>query len=122
LRDNQAQNDEEVQELLWQIQYSRTQTRAAGKVAAWVCIGFAAIVILIIPFLAGFRWHQHWDSVGRYVLLLSSFPFILSIYSVGQLAIRWQLMREFQKELKQVLEDRYEVVGKQQAIELGVKE
>ena len=116
------QDDVDVQDLLWQIEYSRRATKAAGKVTLWALLGLVSIILLIVPFLAGFPWHQYWDACGKYLLITSSIPFLLSIYLVGQLTIRWQLTLDFRKELRELLEDRYQLVGAQQAIELGAKE
>jgi hypothetical protein len=77
MNQQEIRHDSEVQDLTWQIGYSRIQSRAAAKVML-VSIGvLVAMIALLVPFLAGFPLHAYWNVIGRKLLMLISIPFIL---------------------------------------------
>ena len=111
---NPIHDDPAIQDLNWQIEYSNTQARAAGKVALISVSVLLLLVGLLIPFLAGFPLHSRWDSIGKYLLLLIAVPFLMGTYLVGQFAIRLQVRNEFRRDLTDLLEDRYGITREQQ--------
>ncbi len=115
------QTDENVQDLVWMLNHSKKEARAAGRVAAVSTSALVGVWVTIIPFLKSLPLHTYWDSIGKYLLPISSLPFLFSIYAVGQYFIRRQMVSEYRTELSQLLEDRYGVNNTKHLAELGVQ-
>jgi hypothetical protein len=52
----------------------------------------------VYPFLAGHSLHVHWDSIGKYLLLLSMGLLVVFVYSCAMWYSAWQALHDVEKE------------------------
>lgn len=52
----------------------------------------------VYPFLAGHSLHHHWNSIGKYLVLVSMGLLVVFVYACGMWYSAWQALREVEKE------------------------
>jgi len=57
-------------------------------------IAFLLTAALVIPFFKGNVWHEYWNSLGQYLLLLCLVFFIASVFEAGFTWVLWSSKRE----------------------------
>jgi hypothetical protein len=60
-------------------------------------IGFFLTAVLVVPFFKGNVWHEYWNRVGQYLLLLCLLFFIALIFEAGFTWVLWSTKREIDR-------------------------
>src|ERR1051325_6321110 len=60
-------------------------------------IAFAAACAGVVPFLAGHSLHEHWDPIGKKILLLSMGLFLPFVFVTAMCLIQWNYLRSIKK-------------------------
>jgi hypothetical protein len=77
---------EETPDTRESVEAAKEQARQLAKLwnrrAAFATIAFVASCAVVYPFLAGHALHRYWDSLGKYLLLLTMallVPFVMCV-------------------------------------------
>jgi len=74
-----------------------------GRLRKWkrsTAVLFALLLISIgsvIPFLKGFPLHEHWDALGKKLLLLSMGLLVACMYSAGTSYTFWTYLKDIRR-------------------------
>ena len=78
-------------------EYAAARVKAAIFSALKVFSLLAVNIVCIVPFLAGYPLHRHWD-VARYLVLLAMGLFLRFVLKMGGVWASWQSSRETRRE------------------------
>jgi len=67
--------------------------------AAWAAAAFAAVVICIIPFLAGHQLHRYWE-IAKYLIWVAMALWLWLVYKVALIWAAWKSAREVRREFQ----------------------
>ena len=76
------------------------RTRQMLRSALLATVIFAATVLAIIPFLEGHSLHSHWETVGKYLVLLAMAELLWFVLRWGYVWSSWQSARETLRETR----------------------
>ena len=95
IEDNQPLSEgdlEEVrQEAHEEIEFRRRRTVTCAAVFVLACA-------CLYPFFAGHFLHRYWDSVGKYLLLVTLGIFFALVYCASEIWVAWQALRDVEKD------------------------
>jgi hypothetical protein len=74
--------------------------RRRRKNALCVTVAFFLTCAVVTLFLAGFPLHAYWDSLGRYILLLTMGLLPVFVVYVGLLWSAWIYRRDIEREFR----------------------
>jgi hypothetical protein len=60
-------------------------------------IAFAAACAGVVPFLAGYSLHEHWDPIGKKILLLAMGLFLPFVFVTTMYLIQWNYLRSIKR-------------------------
>ncbi len=77
--------------------FANTLLRKQKKRALIATVSFTGSCLVLAPFLAGNPLHEYWDTVGKYILLLSMGLLIPFVVCVGWAWSAWMYVRDVRK-------------------------
>lgn len=84
-------NNEELAELR---QYAGKRIRLWRKRALYSTLALTLSCASVYPFLAGHALYEHWDSLARYLVLLSMGLLLVFVFSIATWYSAWQALRD----------------------------
>jgi hypothetical protein len=78
-------------------QYAQTVIRLWRRRASYSTLALLLGCASVYPFLAGHSLHDHWNSIGRYLLLLSVGLFLAFVYICAMWYSAWQALRDVER-------------------------
>jgi hypothetical protein len=63
--------------------------------------GLFLACVAVAPFLAGHSLHSYWNSVGKYLVLVSMGLLVVALYCVGLCWGAWSAMRQLEDRRKE---------------------
>jgi hypothetical protein len=72
--------------------------RRSRRRAVLCGLAFVLSCGLVYPFLAGHSLHEYWDSLGKYLLLVSMAAFTAVVFTSGLWWSAWQALRDVEHE------------------------
>jgi hypothetical protein len=87
-------SDEEMLEVR---QYARQRIVRWRRLAIYSTVAFLLSCAGIYPFLKGHSLHEHWESLGKYLVLLSTALLVVFVLCTGFLWSAWQALRDVEK-------------------------
>ncbi len=67
------------------------------KVRPLFDLGISPEPLFVVPFLAGHSLHSHWDSFGKYLVLLSMTLLLIATYCAALWWIAWRALLDVKK-------------------------
>jgi hypothetical protein len=89
-------SEEEIQEFEL---YAAAQLKRRIIDAAWATAAFATVVIFIIPFSAGHRFHRYWE-IAKYLIWVAMALWAWLVLKAGLIWAEWQSARETRREFQ----------------------
>jgi hypothetical protein len=79
-------------------QNARVRLRVCRRRALYATGAFLLSCASVYPFLSGHWLHSYWESVGKFLLLLSLALMLVSLYGILLLWGAWRLLRDLKSE------------------------
>ena len=79
-------------------QYAGNYIRLWRKRALYSTLAFVSSCASVYPFLAGHALHEHWESLGKYLVLLSMGLLLVFVLCNASWYNAWQALRDVEKE------------------------
>lgn len=92
--DEKPLSSEEIEEIR---HFADNLLRKQKKRAFIATVSFIGSCLAVAPFLAGNPLHQYWETVGKYILLLSMGLLIPFLVCVGWAWSAWVYVRDVRK-------------------------
>jgi hypothetical protein len=95
---------DETESPLSEEELSAVKENATSRLRLWRKRGLLSTGALFLscsgvyPFLQGNALHPYWDSVGKYLVMLSMVLLLVFVYCVGLWWGAWQALRDLDKE------------------------
>ncbi len=84
-------SDEEMLEVR---QYAKARIALWRRRSFYSALALLLSCALVIPFLAGHPLHAYWESLGKYLVVLSMVLLVVFVYCTGLFYSAWQALRE----------------------------
>jgi hypothetical protein len=94
---NDAKQPPTADELVELRQYAEATIRFWRKRGLYATSAFLLSCASVYPFLAGHAFHSYWNSVGRYLVLLSMGLLLVFVLCSSFWYNAWQALRDVQK-------------------------
>jgi hypothetical protein len=91
------ENPPSEEELVEARQSARQLLRHRRKQAVYATAAFFLSCASVSPFLEGHSLHTHWESFGKYLVLLSMGLLLVFIFYVGRAFNAWLFVRDVEK-------------------------
>jgi len=84
-------------EMLALRQYAREHIGLWRRRSIYSAVAFLLSCAGVYPFLKGHPLHGHWESFGKYLVLVSMFTLVVFVMCTGFFYSAWQALRDVEK-------------------------
>jgi hypothetical protein len=104
--------DADLQDFELAIERGGLRVRRTARLAGWSLAFFILATTVMLSLTNIGPFHVYWARFGLFALLLDGISLVASIYSLPLLWAAWSIRRATQRDLKELIDDRYGVVEK----------